>query len=822
MFTKFSRILFLLLILSLLIAGIGTLPAHAQTAAVSIDAWAGYKGYFKYGQWLPVWVELDNQGGDLEAEIQVRVNMAIFAVPVSLPAGAHKVVPVYVIPSNYAREVKVQLVDQNQQEIASKNVQVFPQVNSTYLAGIVAAERGAISLLSGAKIASWVERPLALVDIPPAELPEQPESLASFDLIVLNDVDTSLLSPSQIKSLQSWISNGGRLVIGGGAGAQRTLAGLGESLSPVSFSSLGEAEADDLNPLAAYASTEPLQFSGKVPVSLVRAEQSEILVGNEGMPLLVEKRLDNGWIDFIALDLSQSPFNGWSGASFFWQTLIAPGAGYPQNMPMDMSVRQMRASNIPYVLSNMPMLNLPSIGSLAILLGIYILLVGPVNYLVLRKVKKLHLAWVTIPALTLVFAGGAFGITLSVRGTNVVINQISIIEPRGGNAADITSYFGLFSPGDKAYQVSLNSDGLASPLAGYNGEWDMWGPGMNPTANTQPAMTYLQTKPILVRGISVAQWSMQNFMLEETWEDFGTIEAKLELKDGRLVGSLTNHTQQTFKDFTIILGSKFARLGDLPAGGSLDVEMDLQQTNPLTFSGMPMSYMLYEKESSNPASLSVEESRLIDLKRSLVQSVMENGTGILMTKSAMTSGVGVSNDVILLGWLEDLPTQVDVKDQLFSRQVTGMYFTTTSYQMAEEDKISIPAGLINGTMTKYPEEGGTCGMPQSTSVYLYRGAAEFEFQLPLDMQAYDVDVLELSIGSDMGEWWTPFPTDLYDWNSDTWVQIKEPKTGINKIRNGDRFVSPEGVVRIRLSSEQASQGGCTYLGLGLEASRIKP
>jgi len=134
----------------------------------------------------------------------------------------------------------------------------------------------------------------------------------------------------------------------------------------------------------------------------------------------------------------------------------------------------------------------------------------------------------------------------------------------------------------------------------------------------------------------------------------------------------------------------------------------------------------------------------------------------------------------------------------------------------------IPSGLISGTMTKYPEEGGTCGMPQTTSVYLYRGSAEFDFQTPIDGQEYRLDELQLSITSDMGDWWLPPATDLYDWTSETWVQLKEPKTGVNTIRNSSRFLSPDGIVRVRLSSDQANQGGCIFLNLGLEASRINP
>jgi hypothetical protein len=45
-------------------------------------------------------------------------------------------------------------------------------------------------------------------------------------LLVVNDTDTSSLTPEQVQALNTWISQGGRFVVGGGAGAQRTASGL--------------------------------------------------------------------------------------------------------------------------------------------------------------------------------------------------------------------------------------------------------------------------------------------------------------------------------------------------------------------------------------------------------------------------------------------------------------------------------------------------------------------------------------------------------------------------------------------------------------------
>ena len=65
-------------------------------------------------------------------------------------------------------------------------------------------------------------------------------------------------------------------------------------------------------------------------------------------------------------------------------------------------------SQLVSAVSQLPSLALPPIGGLIALLGAYILLVGPVNYLVLKRLDRREWAWVTMPVLIVVFAVGAY------------------------------------------------------------------------------------------------------------------------------------------------------------------------------------------------------------------------------------------------------------------------------------------------------------------------------------------------------------------------------------------------------------------------------
>jgi hypothetical protein len=253
-----------------------------------------------------------------------------------------------------------------------------------------------------------------------------------------------------------------------------------------------------------------------------------------------------------------------------------------------MSVRQMKSGQMTYALSQLPSLDLPSVRGLGVLLVLYVILVGPVNYFALRWWKRLHWAWVTIPAITLAFSAGAFGLGYALRGTDLILNKIAVIEPRPGGVATVTSYLGLFSPARQSYEIEVPGAGLLAPL---NADYNPWGPGSPGSAGET---VFLQGEPSRVRGLEVNQWSMQTFMTEDVWADFGQIVGDLRLEGDGLVGMVRNETAHTLTDAVIILGNHFLRLGDLPPGGEAPVTMSSVDFTGQPF-GPPISYRLFEE-----------------------------------------------------------------------------------------------------------------------------------------------------------------------------------------------------------------------------------
>jgi hypothetical protein len=217
------------------------------------------------------------------------------------------------------------------------------------------------------------------------------------------------------------------------------------------------------------------------------------------MPLIRESSRGKGRVAFVALDLSGSPLDAWGGTRLFWERLLLTGAQYGEGLPVDVSPRQLRSQQMAYALSNLPSLDLPSVRGLSVLLLVYILLVGPINYLVLRWTRRLQWAWVTIPLLTLLFSGGAFALGYALRGTDLILNQVALVTAGRDGTAHVDSYVGLFSPSRQSYELEVEGGGLLSPISQ---EGDPFRGG-----NSAPGgeMTFVQGDVGEVRGLAINQ-----------------------------------------------------------------------------------------------------------------------------------------------------------------------------------------------------------------------------------------------------------------------------------------------------------------------------
>ena len=463
---------------------------------------------------------------------------------------------------------------------------------------------------------------------------------------------------------------------------------------------------------------------------------------------------------------------------------------------------------MPYALSNLPMLDLPPTGGLALLLGLYVLIIGPMNYIILRWQKRLHLAWVTIPSITIIFSLAAFGLGYALHGSDLFINKITVLYAEPNGNAHANSYIGLFSPSRRSYDVQVTGGGLLSPLYPTYDPWS----GVNSGFGSGD-VELLQGDPAMLRGLSVDQWAMGSFMFEGMQFDLGEFNVKLTLEGDQLIGQVHNTSMYELQDAALVLGNQVQKLGDLHTGGSADLSLDISGlSQPFNYS--PISYQLI---GDNLSAMQDDAFRQAEVRRQVLESVFERRLPYVSSIIASSGRTQQEQSTpVLLGWLDQAPPDVSIVNSKSEQQTTALVILPLSYDLPKSGAIRLPPGLISGEIIQTPLDGGLCGMPGSTAVYLTRGTAIIEFSLPPQFQDLEVDNLLVSLRSD-SSFESP-DVFFYDWKSENEQKIDSISQGETLITQAGDLISPVGSIRLILKSSSGS-GTCYYLALGLEGYR---
>jgi hypothetical protein len=195
--------------------------------------------------------------------------------------------------------------------------------------------------------------------------------------------------------------------------------------------------------------------------------------------------------------------------------------------------------------------------------------IGPINYLVLKRLDRRELAWITMPVLVLAFAGASFGYGAFLRGTDVVVNEVAIV--RGApDATEATAqvYFGVFSPTRSTYQVNVPQGALlASPING-----DPFGLG---TGTLDLVQGTGPERPSSVRNLSVGTGSLR-IVRAELPVTGPRMRADLKLQDSILTGTFENASDELLESVAVVLGTSVAVLGDVQAHQTVQVRLAIR------------------------------------------------------------------------------------------------------------------------------------------------------------------------------------------------------------------------------------------------------
>ena len=547
---------------------LGLAAAAQAKVQVLAEDW-GLGGAVKSGVWSPLYLELQSTGGDFEGCIEVRANagqqtLPVFIRPISLVSDTPaRYWMYYRTPASTDRNAAAfsrfswQIVSAERKVVARSRWRrpvVMPCMDS-FVAVLNTGGAGQAGL--GGLYNQQSEVRVNVKYVNPSSAPDRWIGYEPADVLIwLNPDPSRLTALSQQQAIRKYVRNGGHLVVATGSEWQSaTKSFLGELLPAEIERCVTIAELPSLRGYGMEAAAEKA-----IDTLVLRRPRGTVLMEHGGRPLIVRGRCGLGRVTLVGFDPTRTPFSRLARQDAFWQQLLRIDTRPVKRNELGV----IHQASSPTILSlndfpNFQPINFFVVGAF---LFIYVILIGPVDYFVLKRLKKLHWTWVTFPTIAIVSSLIAFLVLSSGRVVGFLANSVSIVDAAAdGDEICGTTFTTMLSPRPKRYTVSLGgvTSGGIIPR-----EFNL---GQGTATLTQTPCSVIGAGAQIV-GMRIRVWDAQT--LEAHWNAVAPELPTVQVSAGseRITVSLANTTAYTLHNACLIHNGRVASLGTIKAGES--------------------------------------------------------------------------------------------------------------------------------------------------------------------------------------------------------------------------------------------------------------
>jgi hypothetical protein len=443
---KSSLLLWMCLIVYVLL---GHSPSYAQqsnqSSRISIDARVGFDNLYVVDTWTPIILTVRGDNQDRTVVIDWLINddlgnRVMWEREISLPAQTTKDIHTNLVIPGFARNI-VARVKVDDRILASTLINAQPVQGSL---NVVVSDDA--NLLKGLSDVVLFDGSSAVVSVvPPNHLPDTAIGLQGvYNLFIEN---LGQLNDTQQNAIQLWMELGGHLIV------TDNLSGVLSQNSTITLN----YNTPHIPQLPADA---PAQLPREVTIPSVTSTTSMREV-HPGSNLLWEQAVGRGM--FYQTTIPFTALRDWNGLAWLWRPVLQQSAvdirttvGRPnifiQNDPLGRSL-------------NIAALSLPHPVVIFLFIVIYIGLIGPITYFILKRRYSLDWAWISIPV-TAVVVTLMLAITgVALRGNSTIIYTLSIVQQQAqARHALVSAGTAIYTPFRTSYLVSVADADSIAPI----------------------------------------------------------------------------------------------------------------------------------------------------------------------------------------------------------------------------------------------------------------------------------------------------------------------------------------------------------------------
>ncbi len=825
----------------------------------------GYNFYGKYGRQIPIFAELQNINEDFRGWLEVSIPLVekgkIYRKEVDLLAGETKKLSMLIPLMGGFGQVEIKLIDEHDSIVLeSINPIKLGNYEKILFAGVLTDSPDSLEYVDNLEIKSFLFNK--------ETFPEDTAYLDMFDILIINDYDTSLLNDKQVGAVHKWVLDGGLLVLGSGEKADKVISSLAnefgiEMAEPIEevpiTDHLDETYFEELksrilrfeeernvlrenigqrnknlslynNPLIsleliqandwpssyikdysnphvvrtlANASFIDEEQEGSQKTNIITTRTTTLENGQE-VPVYHRKELAKGSIVLYNLDLSIK--GDIKGANATMAAIITSSIVSNLSTTKQMEIlNEQNGSSIPYPITNSMSYtdteNIPRVTSYVVILIIYILIIGPIAYLILNKKDKHSLIWIVVPVMAVVFTFVMFLAGDKTRVEEAFIGYVKMRKFTDNNMVEDELYFSLTAPYNDNYTVELSSSKHDVKLMGEGNEF--------PHTNQHQAKIDPKKYTAAVNyGLDNTTLEVNNnpaftpvfFEARNEYIGSNPLETDIHYTGDIIEGTITNKSNYTISNAVYIGDVFIINLGTIYSGQTLEVsgldKYNIHDINDIYSSDIIESiarnqvfnrdnYVSIEMAGADYDTLegqNIAESNNESLKK---EEIAESNDEILKNNDA--GGINRKRDILyylidrhittfpeencIIGFVENSDTDSLIWElpSKFEVYGTNAILSTTKVDYSKDGNIfvaSISSGIRNKNTSYFGNKGGYYAS-ESYPITIGEEESIIEYYLPSDEKIISIEYYALSNQDPLSRYNTSFVGNVYAQNRKT-------------------------------------------------------
>ena len=765
---------------------------------LEVKATAGFQNKIKYGLGFPLSLTVVNSGDEFSGDLVIDYSESYAvgsakAIPFTIGKGETKTISLSLSGlsdefnysgSNYQMFYFYEDNWEKDKEISykgSKNVRptFYGQETNFVLTLTESADR--LRPFSSIRLNNMSDTQVVhLAQLKDFEFPLDASAYGLANFLVVDEYVLADLPEEAQKAILEWVQTGGVVIVGASDNTAAELGILSEHLPLTISEERVQIPKETFTTLAGNK-----DFSQDISTfSATINKESRVLMQSEDQILAASMAIGKGAIIQTSFSFGDAPFNKENSASAFITELMKKAnVGNLPTTNMNyghQSVKEQLTYEVGQTNELFPSFQVSTPLMIAIVI-IYIILVGPLMYFLLKRKDKREHAWWIIPSISILASVAIFAYGAKDRLVRPQLQQSSIYEVQ--DDASLSGYYVQSLLSNRSGNFTFESEQGTSMVASKR--FNAFSGG---TANVQ-ATSILQEQAnqdqLTMRD--VGYWSVSTVVGDSQIQDVGKFDIDLTVENGNVRGTVKNNFPFALKDVSIWSGTKMIGLGDINPNESVNVAEPIGGALLLPIA--PIAGTQNMGYGSPMQASDLPEER----KNTLIR---------------MSQNVGKhSTHPAIIAHTEDAIVPITLMDSRAEMSAVNVIYQPFEPETIFSGEFTLPASSFKFTVSSEDPSTHLEQMNESSfEWFMSNGSYLYEWEIPNNVPLDQVVWTELQLANTNT---TSITVEIYNVSTQTYEEVKSGRFSIKE--NISNYISEDGKVQFNLNKQAANGDDYTRL-----------